>query len=231
MKKCLFLLSAGTLFVSTVSAANYSCDEKENTKSRGERYQDSEGYYTPRERLNRQEESDEDSDERDVGYPDTRNDNRDQQTDRELMNRIKAALESNGPVNKYRLVDIQVNHGVVILRGAVETEEDRQEIKKKIKNLENLKRIEDRLETRAKEQNQNPRVIDAQVKQKIQDAIKADGYFSKGYENVNFDVIDGSVTLRGTVDSESNKKDIMEKVAKIDGIRKIDNQIRVQPRK
>lgn len=73
--------------------------------------------------------------------------------------------------------------------------------------------------------NQKP-ASDQEVNKKIQDAIGS-GWFSKGYQGVSFDVNNGNVTLRGTVDSQENRNKVEEAVRKIEGVRNVNNQITI----
>lgn len=80
-------------------------------------------------------------------------------------------------------------------------------------------------------QNQNLANSDNQIEKKISDTFKP-GYFTKGYEGVKADVRNGNVNLSGTVESDSAKKEVTEKVQKIDGVKSVNNtQLRVQPKK
>lgn len=73
----------------------------------------------------------------------------------------------------------------------------------------------------------NPRnVSDQDLNKKIQDTLSS-GWFSKGFKNVSFDVNNGTVNLRGTVDSQENKQKIEDNIRKIDGVRQVNNQITV----
>lgn len=67
---------------------------------------------------------------------------------------------------------------------------------------------------------------DQELVEKIRDSLRS-GWFSKGYENVNFDVHFGNVTLSGTVDTLENKNKVDDAVKKINGVRQIVNQIRI----
>jgi osmotically-inducible protein OsmY len=73
--------------------------------------------------------------------------------------------------------------------------------------------------------NQKP-VSDQDINKKIHDAIGS-GWFSKGFQNVTYDVNNGYVTLRGTVDTLENKNKVEESVKKIDGVRQVNNQITI----
>ncbi|MBA2369262.1 MAG: BON domain-containing protein [Candidatus Protochlamydia sp.] len=67
---------------------------------------------------------------------------------------------------------------------------------------------------------------DQGIRQEIQDELSP-GWFAEGYPNVTFDVNNGDVILRGTVDSLRNKNSIEKGVKKIVGVNKVDNQLKV----
>lgn len=72
----------------------------------------------------------------------------------------------------------------------------------------------------------NATLSDQEIKQEIHDSIGS-GWFSKGYENVLFDVQNGFVTLRGTVDSHESSRKVEDSVKKIEGVRQVNNQIAI----
>jgi hypothetical protein len=53
------------------------------------------------------------------------------------------------------------------------------------------------------------------------------GWFSKGYENVSFDVRNGNVLLRGSVDKMEDKDKVEKIVRGIDGVKSVTDQITV----
>lgn len=67
---------------------------------------------------------------------------------------------------------------------------------------------------------------DQKISQKIQNILKG-GFFSKSYDRVSYAVNNGNVTLNGSVDNDSDKKNINKKVQDIDGVRNVQNQIQV----
>lgn len=63
------------------------------------------------------------------------------------------------------------------------------------------------------------------------DNTLASGWFSKGYDNVSYDVDNGQVILSGDVKTLDEKIKIEKEVAKIEGIKSIDNEIVVNDMK
>lgn len=78
--------------------------------------------------------------------------------------------------------------------------------------------------------NQNPNdqkvVSDQEIIKKIRNALSS-GWFSKGFENVSFNVNNGNVNLTGSVDTLENKNKIEDSIGKIEGVRNVNNQITV----
>jgi osmotically-inducible protein OsmY len=67
---------------------------------------------------------------------------------------------------------------------------------------------------------------DQELAKKVRDVFSG-GVFSKGYPNVRFDINNGTVILRGNVDTASDKTKVEESVKKIDGVKQVDNQLNV----
>lgn len=73
--------------------------------------------------------------------------------------------------------------------------------------------------------NSNSKMVnDQDVAKNIRDALTT-GWFTKGYEGVTYEVANGNVILRGSVDSVEKKNKAEEIVRKIDGVKQVDNQI------
>lgn len=68
---------------------------------------------------------------------------------------------------------------------------------------------------------------DRLLRLKIQDNLK-DGKFGKPYPNIQIDVREGNVTARGTVASDSDRRDVMNRIKNIPGVRQVDNQLTLQ---
>lgn len=161
------------------------------------------------------------------------------QSDRDLLNRIRQVIESNRD-SRFSNINIRISNGNVIITGFIESDEARQNIKNRIRNIEGVRNIEDRLEIRQmrnrmdtdrsdySSDNKKPADdSDSQLKEKIRDKFKG-GFFSRGYDNVQFQVNNGKVTLTGTVEKDSDRNDLSEKVNKIEGVKSIDNQVTVR---
>lgn len=65
---------------------------------------------------------------------------------------------------------------------------------------------------------------DQEIAKKVHETVSS-GWFSKGYKNVSFDVNNGVVTLRGSVENADDKTKVADSVKKIDGVKQVENQI------
>lgn len=66
---------------------------------------------------------------------------------------------------------------------------------------------------------------DQELAKKVHNALS--GWFTTTYDNVTFDVDNGIVTLRGTIDTNEDKQKAEEAIRRIQGVRQVNNQIAV----
>lgn len=162
------------------------------------------------------------------------NQNSDQDINKQIQNNIGSGWFSRG----YEKVSFDVNNGYVTLRGTVDSLDDKRKVEDKIRNINGVRQIDNQIQVRANQNQPGYRdqqgnysnqgnYSDQDINKKIQDTVGS-GWFSRGYQNVSFDVNNGNVTLRGTVDSMEDKRKIEDKVRKLDGVRQINNQILVR---
>lgn len=76
-------------------------------------------------------------------------------------------------------------------------------------------------------QDQSESEADRTISQNIRQAITADDSLSVNGKNVKIITIDGQVTLRGPVASETEKSTIVAKAQQIAGVKNIENQLEV----
>jgi osmotically-inducible protein OsmY len=77
------------------------------------------------------------------------------------------------------------------------------------------------------DQSASMRKTDRHLMQKIRRSVVADKSLSMQAHNVNITAQDGMVTLRGTVKSEDEKKNIEDKATEIAGAGKVTNELTV----
>jgi len=99
---------------------------------------------------------------------------------------------------------------------------DRQSGNSQMNNYERSD-VQKKADQNANDKNLNP---DQAISQKVHDSLTG-GWLSKGYQNVSYDISNGTVTLRGNVDSQDNKDSIDATIKKIDGVKQVNNQITV----
>ena len=70
-------------------------------------------------------------------------------------------------------------------------------------------------------------VSDLDITKKIHDTLTP-GWFSKGFQDVSFEVNNGVVTLKGSVDKADDKRTVENDVRKIDGVKQVYNNIAIR---
>ena len=126
----------------------------------------------------------------------------------------KAKLETRGEV------DVDVTSGLVTLTGAVATVDAQRDAEKAA--LEVSKMVDNRIKVVPEKRS------DAEIGKAVRDAVLRYAYYSV-FDDVEFAVEDGAVLLRGSVYRPNRRTDIDNLVAKIPGVREVQNEIEVQP--
>ena len=78
----------------------------------------------------------------------------------------------------------------------------------------------------ASDQSENE--ADRKITQQIRQAVVKDDSLSTSAQNVKIITQDGKVTLRGTVNSDSEKQKIADKAKKVSGVKNVNNLITVK---
>ena len=81
------------------------------------------------------------------------------------------------------------------------------------------------------DQSASTRKADRQLMQKVRKAVVADKSLSTQAHNINITSQDGTVTLKGTVKSDEEKKSIEDKATEIAGQGKVTSELAVTPSK
>ncbi len=89
--------------------------------------------------------------------------------------------------------------------------------------------VRDRDESAITPTDQSENEADLRITQEIRRALTADDSLSFDAKNIKVVTQDGTVTLRGPVESEDEKRLIEEKVRALAGSASIDNQLEVAP--
>lgn len=188
-----------------------------------------------------------------VSYPNSNIVPSKSERDEIIAKEIRKALKGGWFTPGYEQVAVEVFNGNVILRGTVETWNDKTKIERKILkikgvqtlNTENLHVNEkaDSISPTLKEtqkiapkatkpnptpENQSEVNVDIDTTRKIRQLLMQDDSLSSNAKNIKVITEEGGkVTLRGIVDTEDEKRKIESKVRRIDVITSVDNRLEV----
>jgi hyperosmotically inducible periplasmic protein len=141
-------------------------------------------------------------------------------SDADLQKRVEDRLSKAGLAERGN-VQVSVKDGVVTLDGFALTVDARRDAEKAA-NKES-KRVESRLVVRPEEA-----VSDAQVQERVADAILREPRYGV-FDSVGIAVQDGVVVLQGSVHQPWLKDSFDQRVAEVEGVRDVKNEIRVAP--
>jgi osmotically-inducible protein OsmY len=139
--------------------------------------------------------------------------------DASLRERVEARLDKAG-LDREGEIHVSVDGGEVTLTGGVRT-------------LDALRRAEKAAARESKRVVNRIAVLpeprsDASVREAAADAVLGYAFYTV-FDNVELGVQDGVVLLRGSVRQPYRKQEIEERVAQVEGVRAIVNELRVQP--
>jgi osmotically-inducible protein OsmY len=137
-----------------------------------------------------------------------------------LRERIERRLSQSG-VDQRGQVQVEVVGGAAVLSGFANTIEIRQQAAKAARK--ETKSVENRIRVVPLE-NRDTAAISRDVTQ----AILGDVYYGV-FDSVGFELRDGVLMLNGSVRHPWRKSELERRVGRVDGVREIQNQIRVQP--
>lgn len=138
-----------------------------------------------------------------------------------IAKQIDKTLASGWFSKGYDNVSYDVDNGMVVLTGDVNTRDEKIKIQKEVAKIQGVQQIDNQIVVN---DTKNSGKSDEEVGQEIFNTLKS-GWFSKGYDKVTFEVNNGRVMLIGRVEKMDDKNNIEKSLAKIEGIRDIDNQI------
>ena len=87
--------------------------------------------------------------------------------------------------------------------------------------------VRDRNDATKTAEDQSENEADRTITQNIRQAINSDDSLSTNAKNVKIITNDGTVTLRGPVKNEQEKKAIEEKANQVAGVKTVDNQLEI----
>lgn len=144
-------------------------------------------------------------------------------SEEDLTHKVNQAIEGGWFSEGFDNVSFDNDNGNITLKGTVDSAEDKNEVESRVKKIDGVKSVDDQIQV----QNEKSEKPERKIAKKIRKVLRG-GWFTKGYDGVTFDLDDGEVTLKGTVDSESDLNEVQKKVEKIDGVKQVNNQIQVQ---
>ena len=156
--------------------------------------------------------------------------------DKTLEDRIDYNLETNAMVRKYNL-DVKVDKGVATLTGDVATAAQKSEAEKLAK-VHGVTRVDNRIQI---DPNEDKSVSDriskglSRTGENINDAwiLTKVKWFHTGADalkgsDINVDVKDGVVTLKGTVKSEAGRAKAVALAKDTDGVKRVVDQLTIK---
>lgn len=275
MKKSLILLALGS--VSLIGAdqlqypqsrvhfpAGYSSDEATCPVTRsfrgGGQDMDERGRPAQRRmdrddrRMVRDDQDDDDDDDQDDNQRDNRRGMRggfNSPEDRDLHGRVREAISSGWFSKGFEGVVIRVNNGNVMLRGIVDSDENRNKVEDIVKKIEGVKqvnnqirvradrdndsqmrgemrnRMQDRMEDRMQDFAENPQ--DKQLNTRIRERLSRSGLL-RGRDMVILKTTNGVVVITGNIDRAEDGTRLQNLIQEIEGVRSVKNQLNTQNR-
>lgn len=153
-----------------------------------------------------------------------------QRSDADILKSINDALQGSYFSKNFKVVHAQVNNGVVTITGFIESEDHRNEILDRIQKV-GVRSIDDRLIVHVP--NETPVEVKTEaapapsLQAKINDTIKNNNW-SKNYSNINAQENNGTVIIWGVITSEADRKELKDRLQKLDGVRTIVDRLILQ---
>lgn len=157
----------------------------------------------------------------------------DKDNDHVLLERIQEVVEGDRDANNFQAVEINVDKNIVILRGSVDNEQIRKNLRNKIQQVKGVNQVNDQMTVNSNRGNElafgnttshsTANVSDGTIKSNIENKLRP-GFFSKGFEQVEVIVNNGEVIVKGVVDSQDDIKTLTDRIQAVDGVQSVDNQ-------
>ncbi|KAF3362220.1 hypothetical protein PHSC3_001287 [Chlamydiales bacterium STE3] len=172
-----------------------------------------------------------------------KNDTYSNETDRRLGEKVRNAIKGGWFSKGYEQVQLDVNNGIVTLRGFVATLDDRKKVEDAVKDVDGVNKVQNNLNIQAPQdkssdnaarssdneypQDKASNETDRQINKRIRDLL-GKGWFIDKYETVNLQTENGIVTIRGFVASFDDHRKLNEEVRKVEGVRSVNNNAQVK---
>ncbi len=160
-------------------------------------------------------------------------------SDQELAKQIHDKLNSGWFTKGFEQVNFQVHNGNVVLNGIVKNSDDKDKLEKEIRNIDGVRSLNSQIrvqeltskdnEQKKMSQDRAASSADDQLNKKIRDNISG-GWLWDSYKEISLNTNNGVVTLEGTVDSPSDQQKLLNEIQKVDGVRMVRSNLRINNR-
>lgn len=137
---------------------------------------------------------------------------------------VGSKLTLDPEIDRYR-IDIDTLNGVVTLRGSVEDEDQRDEVKRITENTDGVLEVVDQLTIDTEPRSASARFEDGWIVIMIGSKLAVDPEVHSG--NVEIHVVDGVVTLSGIVETDIARSEAAELAGSVDGVVRVVNDLTV----
>lgn len=141
--------------------------------------------------------------------------------DATITTRVKSTLAADPGVGAFEL-DVDTTDGVVTLRGSVDDPETSRLAEQLARDVRGVRSVQNRIEVNG----ETTRVGDASLATQVKTRLATDP--SVAAINIDVDADGGVVTLSGIVRSEEARRRAEEIAQNVDGVRRVNNEIRVR---
>lgn len=141
--------------------------------------------------------------------------------DATITSRVKGKLASEPGISTFDF-DVDTTAGVVTLRGSVDDPEVSEQAARLARDVQGVRSVQNQIEVNG----ETTRVSDAALVTNVKTRLAADP--DVGAINIDVDADGGTVTLSGVVRSERSRERALEIARNVDGVQRVNNEIRVQ---
>lgn len=156
--------------------------------------------------------------------------------DEQLARAIQDSLRRGWSSRTYEQIDVTVRNGEVTLKGTVQSWEEKNDIEKRVRSIDGVKKVNNQITVADKQSNQKERgdfpqdqyasPEDKELNKKIRNKISK-GWFWDSYKDIQINTMGGAVTVEGSVDSQQDKDKITKEIQAISGVRSVTNDLDV----
>ena len=147
----------------------------------------------------------------------------------ELEKQIRQALQvdpSLAPSTKS--IQVKADNGEVTLQGQVSNEKEKEEINKIAEKMAGVTTVNNHL--RVAGGGTGASADDQELEKQIRQALQVDPSLAPSTKSIQVKATNGEVTLQGQVPNEKEKEEIKATVEKMQGVKKVDDQLQVASR-